>query len=85
MKDAEEKLGILSIKLNLMGNRGWMDRMFLVPGGKPVFGEFKRVGKPARPLQVHRRDQMELIGYSAYIWDSVEECLSTLKCHLRSK
>ena len=46
-----EAAGILVRKLNGEGQRGWPDRMFCIPGGRPLFIEFKREGEDARKLQ----------------------------------
>lgn len=67
--EAESTLGLTSIKLNLRGNRAWPDRLFFVPGGRPVLIEFKRPGDDLRPLQVHRRNQLTRWGYDVFSTD----------------
>ena len=62
------ELFVHSIKLNLQGNRGWPDRMFLLPG-KPVFIEFKRRGEHPSDLQLYRIKQLTALGYDA-LWTS---------------
>ena len=53
-----EALGVPSIKLNLKGNRGWPDREFWIPGGRPLLIEFKLPGEEPDPLQAHRHDTL---------------------------
>ena len=59
--------GIASIKLNLMGNVGWPDRLFLIPGGKPLLMEFKRAGLRPTKLQQHRINGLKKLGYLVYV------------------
>jgi hypothetical protein len=51
--------GILHVKMNVMGSRGWPDRIFFHKG--PIFVEFKRTALPLSPLQaiLHKRLWME--------------------------
>lgn len=67
--EAESTLGLTSIKLNLRGNRAWPDRLFFVPGGRPVLIEFKRPGDVPRPLQAHRHEQLRRWGYDVISTD----------------
>lgn len=46
-----EQLGVRSIKLNLTGNTGWPDRLFFIPGGRPLLIEFKQPGETPEPRQ----------------------------------
>lgn len=62
------RLGIVGAKLRIAGERGWPDRLFLLPGGCPLFVEFKRPGEDLRPDQVRIRERLRRNGY----W--VESC-----------
>lgn len=77
-----KKHGIPSIKLELGHDAGWPDRMFLIPGGRPVFIEFKRKGEKPRKLQEHRHKTLRGLGYYVYSYDSVGESVITLRYHL---
>lgn len=55
--------GVQAIKLNLQGNRGWPDRMFLYKGSV-LFIEFKREGKELEPLQEFRLNWLEANGFN---------------------
>jgi len=60
-----KNLGVLSLKLNLQGNRGWPDRVFLLPL-RPLWFEFKRKDERPRKLQLHRIKTLRDLGYDAY-------------------
>lgn len=66
------RAGVESLKFQPMGSGGWPDRVFLVPGGRPLFIEFKRPREQSRPLQVARHDQLRRLGYHVKVVDSVE-------------
>lgn len=66
------RAGVESLKFQPIGSGGWPDRVFLVPGGRPLFIEFKRPGEELRPLQCARRDQLMRLGYHVKIADSIE-------------
>ena len=66
---------ILSIKLRLTGERGWPDRLVLIPGGHPVFIEFKRPGQALRSLQLHRHKILRTLGYDVKIFDDAIKAL----------
>lgn len=52
-----------TLKLNVQGQRGWPDRVVLVPPGKAVFVELKREDKELRALQEYRRERLERAGF----------------------
>ena len=63
--------GGLQIKLNILGRRGWPDRIFFPVGGKPVLIEFKRVNQDARALQAYVHGELRARGYVVYVCDKV--------------
>jgi len=64
--------GVESLKFQPIGSGGWPDRIFLIPGGRPLFIEFKRPGETPRPLQVARHDELRRLGYYVKVVDSIE-------------
>lgn len=66
-----KELGGLAIKLG--SYNGIPDRMFLLPGAKIFFVEFKRPGGRVRKLQYWWRNQLLRLGFSSYIIDNVED------------
>jgi len=68
---------IRTIKLNIYGNRGYPDRIFLMPL-RPAWIEFKRPGKKVRKLQDYRITELIEIGYDAISTDSATEAIEWL-------
>lgn len=76
---ALELHGVQNIKLRRTGERGWPDRMFLIPGGLPFFIEFKRVGGTPSKLQLLKLHRLKRIGYDAEIHDDRETALEAIR------
>lgn len=51
---------------------GIPDRLVLAPLGLCAFVELKAPGKKLRKLQVHRKKQLEALGFDVYVVDSLE-------------
>jgi len=60
-----ERLGIVHIRLYFGPgmHTGWPDDIFLLPGGRPLFIEFKRAGRPPTKKQMYRIKQLRELGY----------------------
>lgn len=77
---------ILPLKLNLMGNTGWPDRLWLFVYPRIAFIEFKA---PGRPL-VGERNQPERIaeltkrGYPVGVFDNVADSIAFLEATVLS-
>jgi hypothetical protein len=78
-RDALRLLGIPSIKLTPRGQRGWQDRLFFVPGGRPVIGEFKRAGEGLEDLQGARRARLAALGYDVEMFDDYDGAMAALR------
>jgi hypothetical protein len=72
------KEGIESIKLNLRGNRGWPDRLFLFMG-ESYFMEVKRPGKEPTDLQQYRLNWLYVNGFTCGWTDNVETGMRMLR------
>lgn len=75
-KDVEQALvrevkknGGLALKFVPPEWSGAPDRIVLFPGGKMAFVEVKAPGKKARPLQLRRKRQLEVLGFRVFILD----------------
>jgi hypothetical protein len=55
-------LGYICLKVSPMGSRGWPDHLFINIHGVHIYIEFKRPGEPLKPLQEHRKKQLEERG-----------------------
>lgn len=71
--------GVLVLKLNVMHNRSWPDRVFWIPGGRPFLIEFKRPGATPTPKQAIMLRKLEELGYDVTWCDSVESGIEELR------
>lgn len=71
-------LGVLSYKLNGMGQRSWPDRMFLHEGCI-MFVEFKRLGEKPTPKQTLNHEMLRNAGFNVKVVDNKEAGLSIIK------
>ena len=55
------------------GLDGVPDRIILLPGGHIAFAELKAPGRMPRALQLHRKAQLEQLGFRVYVIDSKEQ------------
>ena len=51
------------------GTSEWPDRIVILPDGKVGFVEVKAPGKEPRKLQMHRHEQLRLLGQKVYVLD----------------
>lgn len=70
--DAMVTMGITTLKLNLVYNRGWPDRLIILPNGRVIFIELKRPGGTLEPLQKHRHEQLENLGHDVKTFDDAK-------------
>lgn len=70
---------VLFIKFTPFGQRGWPDRIAVLPQGQHIWVEMKRKGEKPRPLQVHRMGQLHKQGAIAMWFDSATDCINYLK------
>lgn len=61
------------IKLTSPSMVGLPDRIILMPGGHACFAETKAPGQRLRPIQERRRCQLEALGFTVYVIDSIEQ------------
>jgi hypothetical protein len=74
-KEIEQRIiracpGALALKLH---KRDWPDRLFLLPGGRCFFVEFKRTDHELRPGQKLAKGALEARGFGVYVVDSAEK------------
>ncbi|OLS02582.1 VRR-NUC domain-containing protein [Tissierella creatinophila] len=70
LKKEVEKNGGLALKFTSPGMAGVPDRLVLLPKGRIAFVELKAPGKKLRPLQLKRKEQLEVLGFKVYVIDS---------------
>lgn len=61
--------GILGSKLKILGETGFPDRVFWVPGGKPLLIEFKRPGEEPKVDQQRVHKMLLPLGYHLEVHD----------------
>jgi uncharacterized protein YyaL (SSP411 family) len=71
-------MGVRSIKLNVKGETGWPDRLFLIPGGRPLFIEFKRYDLKPRKKQIYMHQVLSNLNYDVVVCDHVTEAIEAI-------
>ena len=77
--DYAKKNGFLALKINVVGERGWPDRLFIDPDGWCVWIEFKAPGKKPDPIQQHRMEDLMNRGIPVFVIDNEEIGLAVIK------
>lgn len=63
-------LGVVGSKLKIQGSAGYPDRIFWLPGGKPLLIEFKMPGEKPRPIQLEIHKKLKKLGYNVQVHDN---------------
>lgn len=72
---ALKELGIANFK---WGVDGWPDRVFLVPGGRPLLIEFKAPGEEPNPRQAFRIECLRTWGYDVGVCDNEHDAMQLI-------
>ena len=70
---AAKNMGGIALKFISPGLDGMPDRIVLLPGGRMGFVEVKAPGKVPRPLQEARHRMLRMLGFRAYVLDTVDQ------------
>lgn len=81
---AHAELGVYGLKLSLVGDTGWPDRQFFIPGGRPLFIEFKAPGEKPEPRQVYIRKFLTNHGYDIQTHTTEEGALQAIQAALEA-
>lgn len=57
---------------------GWPDYLYLIPGGRPLFIEYKAPGKTPTPTQLWRISTLKELGYDVHVCDTPDSAISAL-------
>lgn len=76
--------GLLYLKLNISGSRGWPDRLFINHAGQHLYIEFKQPGKKPTKLQQHRLDQLREYCVDATWTDNITDAKRLLHAHYKA-
>lgn len=63
---------------------GWPDDLFLIPGGVPLFIEFKAPGKTATPIQAKKIKLLRGLDYDVEVCDSKEAAIALLAAAIKA-
>lgn len=66
----KQHLGIKGSKLTVTGDTAFPDRIFWIPGGKPLLIEFKKPGEEPRPKQLYNHEWLRNLGYKVEVHDN---------------
>jgi len=80
--DAAKKWGVYSIKLNGPGSRGWPDRLYILPGGRVRFHEYKSPTGRLSPIQKHIHEVMATKGHYVQVFSDANRALEDLEAEL---
>jgi len=72
-------LGCEVIKLNLIGNSGWPDRLVIMDKGLVAFVELKKSGEEPRPLQNQRISLLKKLGHHVEWFDDAKDAFNYIK------
>jgi hypothetical protein len=75
-------LGGRFIKLQGMGNAGDPDRLIVLPYGRVMFCELKRLGEKPSPLQYRKLQRLTDLGHTAFWVDSFNDFKITVNEYL---
>lgn len=75
-----KKLGVPHIRMTFRPgvNVGVPDFIFLIPGGRPLFIEFKRLGGKPTARQQRKIDQLRELGYDVIVADTPTRALDAI-------
>jgi hypothetical protein len=76
---ALHELGVANIKLAAQGQTSWPDRLFLIPGGKPLLIEFKKVSEEPRPDQLQCHTILRMLGYNVEVHDDEHAAMLSIR------
>lgn len=76
--EAWKRWGIKGSKLRILGDDGYPDRIFWIPGGRPMMIEFKRSGFDLEPKQEYIHDELKRLGYDVEAHDNTISALQAL-------
>ena len=72
------------LKVNPLWAAGWPDRVFFIPGGKPLIIEFKRPGGKTSKRQDEIIAELIKDGYDVQVVDNKEEGKALIRARLEA-
>jgi len=84
MQKAWDLYGVPSIKLNVSGNTGWQDVLFVLFSGKTLWVEFKQPGAGLDPKQKLQRKVLKYRGHNVQTHTDRLRALEAVECALEA-
>ena len=78
VRRALQELGIFSVKMRGV-ERGWPDRMFLLPKGRVLWIEFKRPGGAVAAYQTLIHERLQHFEHVVQVHDNVDVALRAIE------
>ena len=76
--DYAKQRGLLVYKFTSPARAAVPDRLFILPGGRMFFCEFKREGQKPTPAQEREHKRLRAYGVSVWVIDNVDDGLSMI-------
>jgi hypothetical protein len=76
--DYAKQRGLLVYKFTSPARAAVPDRLFILPGGRMFFCEFKREGQKPTPPQEREHHRLRQHGVSVWVIDNVDDGLRTV-------
>ena len=76
--DWARRHGIIQVKFEVPGQTGWPDRLFFIPGGRPLFIEFKRPGEVLEPKQIYYYHLLLSLDYHIEVHDNAKSAIQAI-------
>lgn len=79
-----KKLGILHVKMTPVAQRGWPDRLLILPNNQVLWIELKAPGREDNlsANQVQVQAKLQALGHLVLTSSSVEECLEFIHANM---
>ncbi len=61
---------------------GWPDFVYLLPGGKSLWIEYKAPGKKPTPTQQHKINVLKKLGHDVIVCDDPDEAVKALSARI---
>ena len=79
-----DELGVPSVKLVMVADSGWPDRLAVLPNGGIHWAEFKRPGEETQPRQDYIHQILTAFGHEVHVYESVDAAVEGIRRALGS-
>ena len=79
-----DEYGVPSIKLTMITDSGWPDRLYILPQSRVKFVEYKRPGEEPQPRQEYIHELLAAFGHEVEVYDSITDAVQGVTKTLES-